>query len=277
MIEIRNVSYSYRDGEKRINALRNINLDIRQGEWVSITGMNGSGKSTLSRLFNGLLVPTEGTVHVGGLQLKDSDNLRIIKQKLQVVFQNPDAQTVGSTLVEDIAFGLESRGLTRYEIKYRIEAALKKVDLTHKLLEEVSSLSGGQRQRLAIASCLALEPEYLVFDESTSMLDPMGRKEIYKLARSLWRKGITVIWITQRLEEVATAGRVVILEQGSIRFDGTATELFYESSLPLEYRWDPPAVIRIGLLLKEQGIALEDLPLEEEELDNFACELNLQT
>lgn len=276
MIKLENLSYSYQDGARQVTALNGIDLTIRHGEWVAVTGANGSGKSTLSRLFNGLLLPTEGTVTVAGLDLADPANQHLVKQNIQLVFQNPDAQMVGTTLIEDVAFGLENRGVPRDEIKARIERVLRQVGLEHKFVSDVSALSGGQRQRLAIASCLALEPDCMIFDEATSMLDPKGRKEIQRIARELWKKGMTVIWVTQRLEELLEAPRVLVLEEGKISFDGEARELFYKSDLPVRMKWDVPAVIHVGYLLQEQEVPFSALPLNEEDLEDLVCELNLQ-
>ncbi|MEK8126728.1 ATP-binding cassette domain-containing protein [Paenibacillus filicis] len=272
MIQIESVSYAHRDGEKLIHALQNINLTVKQGEWISVTGANGSGKSTLSRMLNGLLVPTKGTVQVAGLDLADSKNRELVKQKVQLVFQNPDAQMVGSTPIEDVAFGLENRGYSSEDMRSRIEEVLRKVGLQHKFHADVSSLSGGQRQRLAIASCLALEPDCLIFDEATSMLDPVGRQEIYGIARSLWRKGMTVVWITQRLEELPGEGRIAVFEKGTIVYEGDARTLFYHSELPARLRWELPPVVQIGHLLKHQGTPVDQLPLCEEDLEDLVCE-----
>lgn len=276
MIQVEKLSYSYRDGEKLVNALSGIDLSIHRGEWVAITGANGSGKSTISRIFNGLLVPTEGAVTVAGMSLQAATNQELVKQHVQLVFQNPDAQMVGSTPIEDVAFGLENRGVPRDEIKARIERVLEQVGLAHKITADVSTLSGGQRQRLAIASCLALEPECVIFDEATSMLDPRGRNDIYRIARTLWKEGRTVIWISQRLEELLEAERVLVMDQGKVAYDGGARGLFYGSDLPARLRWDVPAVIQIGYLLQERGVPLSVLPLGEEGLEDLVCEFNYQ-
>lgn len=273
MIELKNLSYSYRETSGVVYALRGIDLSIRRGEWVAVTGANGSGKSTVSRVINGLLAPTEGTAVVCGLDLAKPEHRQQVKRHVQLVFQNPDAQLVGTNPIEDVAFGLENRGVPKDELKFRIEQVLRHVGLERKRWEDVSTLSGGQRQRLAVASCLALEPDCLIFDEATSMLDPKGRREIYRLARGLWAKGITVLWVTQRLEELLEAGRVLVMEQGGIAYDGGARELFYESDIPMRLHWELPAVVQVGQFLKENGFPLRVLPLGEEELEELACEL----
>ena len=276
MIKLENLRYFYQDGGRQVTALNGIDLTIRQGEWVAVTGANGSGKSTLSRLFNALLQPTEGTVTVAGLDLADTVNQQLVKQIIQLVFQNPDAQMIGTTPVEDVAFGLENRGVPRDEIKARIERVLRQVGLEHKFVSDVSALSGGQRQRLAIASCLALKPDCMIFDEATSMLDPKGRTEILRIARELWQNGMTVVWVTQRLEEIVAAPRVLVLEEGKISFDGEAREFFYTSGVPSRLGWDVPAVIQVGYLLQEQEVPVSALPLCEEDLEDLVCELNWQ-
>ncbi|WP_018133171.1 ATP-binding cassette domain-containing protein [Effusibacillus pohliae] len=277
MIDVQNVTYIYRDGTRRVPALRGIDLQIRRGEWVAVTGPNGSGKSTLVHLLNGLAVPAEGRVSVAGLDLAVPAHRERVKQHVQVVFQNPDAQTVGTTPAEDVAFGLENRGVPREEMESRVERALRQVGLLDKRFAPVSSLSGGQKQRLAIASCLALEPDCLIFDEATSMLDPAGRRQIYAIARSLWESGVTVVWITQRLPELLEAGRIVVLEAGQIVYGGDARTLFYDSDIPQRCQWDVPPLVKIGLWLKQRGLPLESLPLREEEVEELLCAWSCQT
>lgn len=276
MIDIKQVSHIYNDGSRRITALHDISLQIQRGEWVAITGANGSGKSTLIRMLNGLLVPSKGALSVAGYSLSEPPNRDTVKQIVQIVFQNPDAQTVGTTPLEDVAFGLENRGVPRDEMRVRIDRVLRQVGLQHKMNANVSTLSGGQRQRLAIACCLALEPECLVFDEAASMLDPQGRKQVYSIARSLWKSGISVIWVTQRLSELLSAPRVLVMEAGDIRYDGDARTLFYGTDLPQQLHWETPPVITIGRLLKERGLPFDQLPLSEEELGDLLCESNYQ-
>ena len=275
MIKVQNLSYSYRDGGKLVSALRGIDLVIQRGEWVAITGANGSGKSTISRMFNGLLQPTEGSVTVGDLHLEEEVDRELVKQKIQLVFQNPDAQLVGTTPIEDVAFGLENRGISKEEIKARIEHVLQQVGLEHKIMADVSSLSGGQKQRLAIASCLALEPECLIFDEATSMLDPRGRNAIYQIARTLWKQGMTIIWITQRLEELLEADRVLVMERGKISYSGTPRKLFYESELPSRLGWDMPALIQVGYLLQERGVPAREIAAVRRGLGGFGMRIQL--
>jgi energy-coupling factor transport system ATP-binding protein len=186
MINAQNLTLSLRDGQRKMPVLHGITIHIGRGEWVALTGANGCGKSSLIRTFNGLNIPSGGSLSAAGLDLRFPENRPIVKQKIQLVFQNPEAQTVGSTPFEDVAFGLENRGLAQQEMKQRIREVLHQVGLAHKAEDPVQTLSGGERQRLAIASCLALEAEMIMFDEVTSMLDPAGRQEIFALARHLW-------------------------------------------------------------------------------------------
>ncbi|BCJ86780.1 ATP-binding cassette domain-containing protein [Effusibacillus dendaii] len=274
MIQAERLSCFYRDGANLIKAVNGIDLTIQKGEWVVLTGPNGSGKSTLLRLINGLLVPSEGRLTVAGMDLTNASNREQVKLRVQVVFQNPDAQAIGTTPQEDVAFGLENRGIDRAQMEERIERALHQVGLREKRSASVSELSGGQKQRLAIASCLALEPDCLLFDEATSMLDPAGRRDIYLLARTLWRNGMTVIWATQRLDELLEADRAVVMDAGGIEYDGAPRHLFYDSDVPQRLGWELPPVVKIGCWLRERGIPLPSLPLREEEVAGLLCGLH---
>ncbi|GAX88954.1 ATP-binding cassette domain-containing protein [Effusibacillus lacus] len=272
MIHMRNISHSYWDGMRQIQTLAGVDLEIAQGEWVALTGANGSGKSTLLRLCNGLVMPTSGSLTVAGLDLLDPEQRDLVKQKVQMVFQNPDAQITGAIVAEDVAFGLESRGIPREEMLTRIDRTTRQVGLGNKLFAEVSTLSGGQKQRLAIASGLVLEPQCLLFDEATAMLDPVGRKEILSRAHDLWKSGVTVVWVTQRLQELLEAPRILFMERGQITFDGDARTLFYDTDIPERAGWDVPAVVKIGRWLKQQGVPMQNLPLKEREVADLLCE-----
>lgn len=257
----------YRDGSKRIPAVRGVTLNVAEGEWLAVTGPNGSGKSTLVRMFNGLQTPAGGVLESAGYNMRSADGRKAVKQHVQLVFQNPSTQSVGATPEEDIAFGLENRGLPSAEMEERIMEMLKRTGLLDKKAAPVETLSGGERQRLAVASTLALDPEVLLFDEATSMLDPAGRRSIWNLARGLWRSGRTVVWVTQRMEELAASPRVAVMQAGELIYDGAAKTLFYGSGLPRRLNWALPPVQQIGLLLQERGWPLEALPMTEEELE----------
>lgn len=267
MIKAHNITLSLRDGQHRLPVLQEISIHIGRGEWVALTGANGCGKSSLIRTLIGLNLPTGGSLSAAGLDLRSPENRTAVKRHIQLVFQNPEAQTVGSTPCEDVAFGLENRGMSRSSMLARIEAVLRQVGLAHKAEADVSTLSGGERQRLAVACCLALEPEMIIFDEATSMLDPAGRRDIFGLAQRLWRQGTTVLWVTQRMEELAASPRIAIMEKGTMLYDGEPRTLFYENELPERLCWEPAPVIVIGRLLQSQGWPLHRLPLTEQELE----------
>ena len=267
MIQAHNLTLEFQDGPLKLPVLQGVNLHIRQGEWLALTGANGCGKSSLIRTFNGLIIPTGGSLNAAGLDLRDPVNRKTVKERIQLVFQNPESQSIGSTPFEDIAFGLENRGISRQEMRNRIKVLLEKVGLTHKAEDDIATLSGGQRQRLAVASCLALDADMIMFDEVTSMLDPIGRREIFSLAQDLWKQGTTVLWVTQRMEELCESPRIAVMEAGRMIYDGDPRTLFYNSSLPDAFMWEFPPVIGIGRLLQRQGLAETLLPLTEKDLE----------
>ncbi|OKP98589.1 ATP-binding cassette domain-containing protein [Paenibacillus sp. P46E] len=267
MIRAEQLTLSYRDGQRRLPVLQGISIHIKRGEWVALTGANGCGKSSLIRTFNGLKIPTGGSLSAAGLDLRSPGNRTAVKQHIQLVFQNPEAQTIGSTPFEDIAFGLENRGLSQELMLAQIEKVLHQVGLAHKAEADVSTLSGGERQRLAVACCLALETEMIIFDEVTSMLDPAGRRDILELARKLWEQGTTVLWVTQRMEELAESPRVAVMSQGKMLYDGDTRTLFYSSGLPDALGWPSAPAVRIGQLLQAKGWPLHSLPLTERDLE----------
>ncbi|MBY9077794.1 ATP-binding cassette domain-containing protein [Paenibacillus sp. HN-1] len=271
MIHASGLSLSLRDGQRVLPVLHDIDLHIEKGEWVSVTGANGSGKSSLVRILNGLLLPTAGEVATNGLDLRSPRNRRLVKQMVQTVFQNPLSQTIGSTPEEDVAFGLENRGIPGGEMRLSVTRALKLAGLEDKAAIPVEELSGGERQRLAIACCMALEPELLIFDEATSMLDPLSRDRIFALARDLWKKGVTVLWVTQRMEELAAGERALVLEQGRLLYDGSPRGLFYGSGLPAELGWEDPPAVAVGRVMQDGGWPQEQLPLTERELEEALC------
>lgn len=267
MIRAHNLTLSVREGQRSRTLLQGFNIHIERGEWVALTGANGCGKTSLIRTFNGLSTPASGSLSVAGLDLRQPRNRAAVKQHVQLVFQNPEAQTVGSTPLEDIAFGLENRGLDRDRMLARIGGILEQVGLAHKAEADVSTLSGGERQRLAVGCCIALEPELIIFDEATSMLDPAGRADILELARQLWQAGTTTLWVTQRMEELAESPRIAVLGEGQLLYDGSPRSLFYASGLPDTLGWVPSPSVRVGRLLQQQGWPLELLPLTGRELE----------
>ncbi len=247
-VEISSVSFSY--GSNRKKALNNLNLSINSGEFVTILGHNGSGKSTLAKLINGLLLPTEGEVKVFGLSSSEKKNLAEIRKNAGMVFQNPDNQAVATIVEDDIAFGPENLGLPREEIASRIDFALKVTEMESFRKKTFSRLSGGQKQRIAIAGILAMKPQILILDESTSMLDPKGRKEVLAVAEKLRREeNMTIISITHYMDEAINSDKVVVLSQGEIIKVGTPQEVFA----------DKPILDRAGLTTTRSAMLSQSL------------------
>ena len=270
-IELSAVSYSYRSGDGRaLRALRNVSFTVEKGEFVVLAGMNGSGKSTLAKLLNGLYVPSSGSVVIDGMDTRDENNTFEIRKKVGMVFQNPDNQTVATIIEDDVAFGPENIGVPREEIVERVNWALDVVGMSEYRDRSASKLSGGQKQRVAIAGVLAMKPEVLVFDESTSMLDPEGRREIMQVAETLNRSGITVISITHNMDEAVLADRIIVLKKGRIAADGTPKEVF-ASSVVEECGLCLPPAAAVAKELGEAGFVFDDTVVTEEELVEGLC------
>lgn len=260
-IEFENVSFSYGEG---VQAIKNINFDVEEGEFVAVLGHNGSGKSTLARLCNGLLEADAGVVRAFGQQLT-SKNVYDIRKRVGIVFQNPDNQTVASIVEDDIAFGAENVGLAREEIGERIAFALRAVGMEEYRNAMVSRLSGGQKQRVAIAGVLALKPDVMILDESTAMLDPRGRREIVNVVKKLNRdEKITVILITHFMEEALLADRAVVMNRGEIVMQGAPAEIFERHEELLTYNLTLPQIGYICKKLQSGGMNVPDtLDIEE--------------
>ena len=282
MISLENVSFHYErevEGEEQNKAVQNVTLSIERGSFVAILGRNGSGKSTLAKLMNGILIPDSGKVTVTGLDTAKEENLLAIRRKVGMVFQNPDNQLVSNVVEEDVAFGPENLGLAPGEIRRRVDAALKTVNMSSFAKHAPHKLSGGQKQRIAIAGILAMEPECILFDESTAMLDPQGRKEIMDTILHLNReKGITVVLITHHMNEAALADRVILMEKGSVEKDGTPKEIFSDVPFLHEAGLDAPQVTElIHLLSEDPELARRfDFPkgiLEEDRAADFIMKL----
>ena len=225
LISLKNVSYRYSSTDDFL-ALNNISLTIEKGEWITLIGANGSGKSTLIKTLNGLNMPQEGTISVDGLTMNE-ENIWTIRQKVGMVFQNPDNQFVGSTVADDVAFGLENIGVPRDEMIERINRSLEQVGMQNFKQVEPARLSGGQKQRVAIAGILALEPEIIILDEATSMLDPKGRAEVLETVKAVKeRSNLTVLSITHDINEAAHADRIFVLEKGQIKYVDVPEEIF---------------------------------------------------
>lgn len=273
-ITLENVSYTYDEAAEP--ALKNVSLQIMPGEFVAVLGHNGSGKSTLAKLLNALYIPTEGVVTVCGMDTRKEENVLPIRQRAGMIFQNPDNQIVSSVVKEDVAFGLENMGVPTEEMLPRIEAALAAVHMNEFADKAPHMLSGGQKQRVAIAGVLAMEPDVIIADESTAMLDPSGRKEVLDTVRKLNRqKGITVVWITHFMEEAAQADRVVVVSDGQVVRDGTPRQVFEEVEQMRALHLDVPHMTDLARQLREAGMPLPEgiLTVEEmaEEVEKLLC------
>ena len=271
IIRLKDVVFKYEGSERP--AVDGVCLDVQAGEFLAVLGRNGSGKSTLARLLNALLIPTSGTVEVDGL-VATEDNPYPVREVCGMVFQNPDNQIVATVVEEDCAFGLENRGVPSDEIRRRVDEALTEVGMRERALSSPSMLSGGQKQRVAIAGVLAMRPKIIVFDESTAMLDPIGRRDVFKLARRINREeGITVIWITHFMEEAVQADRVVVMEDGKVELIGEPRQVFSNVDQVLMYGLDVPEMMKLAAKLREAGVNVPKETLTVEEMAVELCRL----
>ena len=253
IIRLENVSFSYKINEKtKVSVLKNISLSIFPGEYVAIIGHNGSGKSTLSKLLNGILTPDHGEVWVHGHNTKDTNKKRAIRQAVGMVFQHPDNQIVATIVEEDVAFGLENISVPREEMKKRVDEALNVVKMSPFRHRPPHHLSGGQKQRVAIAGVLAMQPECIVFDEATSMLDSFGRKEVIQVMRQMNNMGMTIITVTHHMSEAAEAGRIIVVEDGEIVMDGTPREIFKHKQELEALKLEVPSVSQMAEVIHRQ-------------------------
>jgi len=259
LIEVRNLRHVYNAGTPHaVPAVDGISLTIERGEFVAVVGGNGSGKSTLAKHFNALLVPTEGEVRVDGLDTRDRNAVWEIRQRVGMVFQNPDNQLVATVVEEDVAFGPENLGLPPEEIAARVAAALTAVDMLPHRRAEPHLLSGGQKQRVAIAGILAMRPQCLVLDEATTMLDPQGRREVLESVQRLNQAGVTVILITHSMDEAVLADRVIALHQGRISLEGPPARIFDRAGELEAIGLGLPLVPALARTLREDGLPLRD-------------------
>lgn len=273
MIEFKDVSYSYDKGM----ALSHVNLSINTGEFVAIVGHNGSGKSTLAKHMNALLLPTEGKVFVNDLDTSSEENILAIRQRVGMVFQNPDNQMVTTIVEEDVAFGPENLGVAPDEIRRRVDGSLEQVGMQAYAQRAPHMLSGGQKQRVAIAGMLAMRPQMLVLDEATAMLDPQGRREVLDIVKRLNREnGMGVVMITQYMEEAVLADRVVVMANGEIKLVDTPKRIFTNAARLRSLGIDAPAmvVIRDELMLK--GVEQVKDKITVEEIADALCPLLLK-
>jgi energy-coupling factor transport system ATP-binding protein len=266
------MEYSYPlDGGGQVAALRGIDLTIEHGEFIALVGPNGSGKSTLVRHLNGLLLPTKGQVRVEGLLTSDPRNLWAIRQRIGMVFQNPDNQIVASTVEEDVAFGPENAALPPDEIRRRVDEALATVGLVEYQTHPPQMLSGGQRQLLAIAGVLATRPACIVFDEPASMLDPANRRQVLDTIRRLNSEGLTIVLITQAMEEATAARRVLVMHEGRVAMDGPPVQVFEHDGQLRDWGLDLPTAVEIAHRLRERGWQLPQGLLTVEQLARALC------
>lgn len=273
LIEIKNLKHIYNDADgNEIKALDGINLNIARGEFVAVIGANGSGKSTLARHLNALLLPSAGKCIVGGMDTSEEDNLWKIRQHVGMVFQNPDNQIVAAIVEEDVAFGPENIGVPPAEIRIRVDKALAAVGMTEYAGHAPHLLSGGQKQRIAIAGVLALEPDCIVLDEPTAMLDPRGRSEIVATVKKLNReKHITVVYITHYMEEAMQAERVIAMEGGQIKLQGTPREVFAHVKELHAMGLETPLAAQVAYDLRQKGLKLPEGIISNEELTEELC------
>lgn len=277
-IEFQNVGFYYlstdeNDVRRKNYVLESLDFAVEKGAFVALLGRNGSGKSTLARLVNGLLKPTAGKVFVFGLDTAEKSNLFEIRKKAGMIFQNPDNQQIASIVEDDIAFGPENVAMPREKIAAAIDGALKATDMEKFRKSEVAKLSGGQKQRVAIAGAIAIEPEILIMDESTSMLDPKGRREVMEVARTLNKeKGMTVIDITHYMDEAAEADCVYVLDNGRIRLKGTPKEVFEKKEILRACGLELPRAALIAEKLRRAGVPLSPDILDAEKLAEELCE-----
>lgn len=280
MINAENVSFGYKNHDTETGldnttiVLDGINIKIKKGSFTAVLGHNGSGKSTLAKHFNGILVPDIGEVYVAGINTKDEDRLLEIRKTAGMVFQNPDNQMVAAVVEDDVAFGPENLGIESSEIRKRVDKALSIVNMSEYKESSASKLSGGQKQRVAIAGILAMEPECIILDEPTAMLDPKGRSEVIKTIKELNKtRGITVVLITHYMDEAAQADRVVVMDNGKVILDNVPKKVFSEVELLKGVGLDVPQVTELCYILRKNGIDLPDDIITVDECIKELCKV----
>lgn len=265
ILEVENLVFKY-EKESDVNQLNGVSFSITKGEWVSIIGQNGSGKSTTARLIDGLFEEFEGKVKIDG-ELLTAENVWNLRRKIGMVFQNPDNQFVGATVEDDVAFGMENQGIPREEMIKRVDEALLAVNMLDFKTREPARLSGGQKQRVAVAGIIALRPEIIILDESTSMLDPTGRQEIMRVIHEIKEKyQLTVLSITHDLDEAASSDRILVMKAGKIIKEAAPSELFATSEDMVEIGLDVPFSSNLTKDLRKNGFDLPEKYLSEDEL-----------
>lgn len=269
--------YEKRDEEGNVTgtyrAIDEIDIDVKEGQFIAVLGHNGSGKSTLAKHINAILVPTGGTMWVNGKNTKEPDELWNVRQSAGMVFQNPDNQIIGTVVEEDVGFGPENLGIPTDEIWQRVEESLRSVGMIEYRHHSPNKLSGGQKQRVAIAGVVAMEPKCIVLDEPTAMLDPVGRKEVLKTVQKLRRdKNVTVLLITHYMEEVIDADKIYVMDHGHVVMEGTPREIFARVEELKKYRLDVPQVTILADMLRKRGLNIPEGILRREELVEALCQ-----
>ncbi|MGN0703139.1 MAG: energy-coupling factor transporter ATPase [Lentihominibacter sp.] len=273
-IRIENLVFEYIKSEdgQAFRAIDDISFTVEKGSFTAVIGQNGSGKSTLAKNINGLLTPASGKVIVDGLDTSDPANIWEVRQRVAMVFQNPDNQIVSSIVEDDVAFGPENLGVDPLEIRKRVDEALSGVEMYEFRKKAPHMLSGGQKQRIAIAGAVAMEPECIVFDEPTAMLDPRGRREVLSIIKRLNSKGITVLLITHFMEEAALADKIVVLNNGVIEMTGTPDEIFRRTDELRALSLDVPPAVELSIKLRERDIDVPEGILTIDDMVKYLCQ-----
>lgn len=272
IIQAQNVSFRYVNDAPW--AVECVNLSVEEGEFLCILGRNGSGKSTFAKLLNALLLANSGCLTVNGIQASNEDECYAVRRNCGMVFQNPDNQIVATIVEEDCAFGLENLGTPPAEIRRRVDEALTAVGMSDFAGASPSMLSGGQKQRIAVAGVLAMRPKIIVFDESTAMLDPIGRRDVFQLAKKLNREeNITVVWITHFMEEAAQAGRLVVMDKGKIAMEGTPRQVFSQVDKVQALGLEVPEMMKLAAELRAAGVNLPEGIMTVDEMAVELCRL----
>ena len=270
IIEVKDVEFRYEGAEEE--AVAGVSLRVERGEFVAVLGRNGSGKSTLAKLLNALNIPQKGEIWIDGVAAHEEANSLEVRKKCGMVFQNPDNQIVATVVEEDCAFGLENLGVPPEEIRRRVDEALRVVGMRDYAEAAPHMLSGGQKQRVAIAGVLAMRPQIIVFDESTAMLDPSGRREVFSVAEELNRRdGITIVWITHFMDEALRAGRLLVMDAGRVALEGAPREVFQKTEEIRRMGLDVPPMAQLAAQLRADGVPLRADIMTVEEMAVELC------
>ena len=270
IIEVKDVEFRYEGAEEE--AVAGVSLRVERGEFVAVLGRNGSGKSTLAKLLNALNIPQKGEIWIDGVAAHEEANSLEVRKRCGMVFQNPDNQIVATVVEEDCAFGLENLGVPPEDIRRRVDDALEAVGMREYAEAAPHMLSGGQKQRVAIAGVLAMRPKIIVFDESTAMLDPSGRREVFSVAEELNRRdGITIVWITHFMDEALRAGRVLVMDAGTVALEGAPRDVFQETEEIRKMGLDAPPMAQLAAQLRADGVPLRADIMTVEEMAVELC------